>query len=350
MGNQNMNNEEKKDYLNLKIAYQSSPFISELEKKADYISKTPTNIFKYRKFDEFTIDMIENDYVYLAPSGLLDDPFDCLTEIEMDTIYENDNKTLTNDMMRFIVDVVFSHSVSNKIDKQQVIMMIDDCTVDGEICYDLLKTKLDFFGEMTLEQKDLFLNTMINFQNTVKSITDDEALKNLYNVFINAKEKVGVCSFTTKRDNKAMWSLYADTYKGYCIEYDTPMTQDVISNLCPVIYTNEFNNNIVKATVQFAIETIIRFVSNGSIKTNMGCFTELLCTKDTDWEYQDEWRLLGDAKSKGYPFKVKNIYLGFNVTEDNKKMILELANEKGFGVYKMKKPEGKYKISYEKLN
>ena len=345
-----MTNEEKKEYLNLKIAYQSTPFMAELEKKNDYISKTSKSLYKYRKFDDFTSDMIENDYVFLAPSGVLDDPFDCLTEIEMDTIFEKDHKTLTNEMMEFIVDVVFNHSHSGNINKQQMLTMIDDCTVDGEINHEILKSKLDVFGDMTLEQKDLMLNVMINFQNVMREITDDEALKNLYGVFIQAKEKVGVCSFTTKRDNKVMWSLYADTYKGYCIEYDTPMTKDVIPNLCPVIYSRDFNNNIVKATVQFGIETIIRFVSNGKIKTNMGCFTELLCTKDPDWEYQDEWRLLGDAKSKGYPFKVKNIYLGFNVTKENEDMIIELANKKGFGAYKMNTPEGQHKISYKKLN
>lgn len=167
-----MTNEEKKEYLSLKLAYQSTPFISELEKKNDYISKTPKTLFKYRKFDEYSFDMIENEYVYLAPAGVLDDPFDCLTNIDLENI---------NDA----------------------------------------------------------------------------------NSFNLSKEKVGVCSFTTKRDNKPMWSLYADTYKGYCIEYET------LQNICPVIYTKEFDNNIIKTMVKFSLKTIIRFISSGQIKTEM---------------------------------------------------------------------------------
>ena len=344
-----MNNEEKKEYLNLKIAYQSAPFISEIERKNDYISNTPKSLFKYRKFDEFTSDMIENDYVYLAPSGSLDDPFDCLTDADMSRIFEKDNKTLTKEMMEFIVDVVFRHPHSNGTNRERMISLIEDCIVDGQIDNDIVKSKLDVFGGLTLGQKDIFYNVLINFQNTMTEISNDDNLKKLYKVFLESKEKIGVCSFTTKRDNKPMWSLYADQYKGYCIEYDKPMNNDIIANLCPVIYSKDFDNNIVKATVQFVIETIIRFVSDGRIKTNMGCFTELLCNKDSDWEYQDEWRLLGNARSKGYPFSVKNIYLGFKVKKEDENMILELANKKGFGVYKMKRPESNHEILYDKL-
>lgn len=41
-----MTNEEKREYLNLKIAYQSTPFISELAKRNEYINKTPKVIYK----------------------------------------------------------------------------------------------------------------------------------------------------------------------------------------------------------------------------------------------------------------------------------------------------------------
>ena len=47
-----MTNEEKKEYLSLKLAYQSTPFISELEKRSHYFEMTPKTLFKYRKFDK----------------------------------------------------------------------------------------------------------------------------------------------------------------------------------------------------------------------------------------------------------------------------------------------------------
>lgn len=344
-----MTNEEKKEYLSLKLAYQSTPFISELEKKNDYISKTPKTLFKYRKFDKYSFDMIENEYVYLAPAGVLDDPFDCLTNIDLENIYDANSFNLSKEMMEYIVDVIFSHPHSGEIDKIRILKIIEDSIVEGNICNDILKIELDKTNILTDEQKHIFLNAMINIQNTMSTITEDDNLKNLFMVLIQSKEKVGVCSFTTKRDNKPMWSLYADTYKGYCIEYETPFTNDILPNICPVIYTKEFDNNIIKTMVKFSLETIIRFISSGQIKTEMGCFAELTCTKDSDWEYQDEWRLVGNANSKAKPFKIKNIYLGFDVSKENADKILEYALRYNFGVYKMDKPSGTKQIKYSKL-
>jgi len=338
-----MTNEEKKDYLNLKVAYQSVPFISELEKRGKYISMTPKTLFKYRKFDEFALDMLENDYVYMTPAGLLDDPYDCLTDACMDDIFESDHKTLTKGIMEYLVDIVLAHSHSKEIDKAGVLKLIYECMVDGAVDKEMLSIRLGDFGSLTSEQKALFFNVMINFQNTTGS---DESLKGLYKRFLSAKERVGICSLTTKRDNKPMWSLYAHSYEGYCIEYEIPMQKDIVANLCPVIYSKDIDNNIVKATVKFAVETIIRFASDGKTKTSMGCFTELLCTKDEDWKYQDEWRIIGTAKSKAKGLKVKNVYLGFNVTKENETAMIECARRKGFGVYRMQKPNGSQKISY----
>lgn len=345
----NMTNEEKKEYLSLKLAYQSTPFISEIAKKNYYLSKIPRILYKYRKFDEYTFDMIENEYVFLAPAGTLDDPFDCLTNIDLKGIYDANSSNLSSEMMEFIVDTVFSHPHTGELDKPKMLNMIEDSIVDGKIDNGILKNELDKNNSLSNEQRHIFLNTMVNFQNTIATITEDDNLKNLFMVLMQSKEKVGVCSFTTKRDNKPMWSLYADTYKGYCIEYETSFTKDILPNLCPVIYTKEFDNSIIKMMVKFSLEAIIRFATNGQMKTDIGCFAELTCTKDSDWEYQDEWRLVGEAKSKAKPLKIKNIYLGFDVSRENEDKILDYASKFNFGVYKMNKPFGTKEITYKKL-
>lgn len=344
-----MTNEEKKEYLNLKIAYHSTPFMAEIEKKQDYISKTPRTLYKYRKFDDFSFDMIENDYVFLASTGSLDDPFDCLTDIDLKSIYKAENFSLTKEMNEYIIDIIFNHPHSEEVNKEKMIALIEESTIEGRINYTILKRKLDENNNFTNEQKNLLLNTMKNFKNTISTIINSKKFKNLFTLLIHSKEKIGVCSFTTKRDNRPMWSLYADRYKGYCVEYKMPIAKDLMQNLYPVIYTKDFDNNIVNALVKFTIEVIIRFCTNGKMKTELGCFAELICTKDSDWEYQDEWRLIGDANTKLKPFKIKAIYLGFDVDENNEKMILDYAARKGFNVYKMNKPINTKKITYIKL-
>ena len=59
--------------------------------------------------------------------------------------------------------------------------------------------------------------------------------------------------------------------------------------------------------------------------------------------------LIGNAKTKVAPFKIKNIYLGFDVSKENEESILDCAKAKGFGVYKMDKPHGNNRITYTKI-
>ena len=57
-----MNNEEKIKYLNRMI------------RKEDCVEfKSPDSLFKYRPFDDYTFDMLENKYLYLCPAENEDD-------------------------------------------------------------------------------------------------------------------------------------------------------------------------------------------------------------------------------------------------------------------------------------
>mgnify|MGYP004665305899 CR=1 FL=1 len=82
----------------------------------------------------------------------------------------------------------------------------------------------------------------------------------------------------------------------------------------------------------------------------VGYFTELLCAKDSDWSHQDEWRLIGNAGSKAIKFEIDNIYLGFDVSDDNENKIIDLSRKYGFGVYKMNKPNVCKTTTYNKIN
>ena len=146
-----------------------------------------------------------------------------------------------------------------------------------------------------------------------------------------------------------MWSHYSDVYKGYCVEYGIPKSETTESNLLPVVYCKKATNNISISIIDFLLENLIRNICNGTKITDLGAFNKLICTKDSDWSYQDEWRILGDAKQKLTGLKIKNIYLGFDVLLENKNEMIECAKRNHFGLYEMKKPNGEKKISYTKL-
>lgn len=248
-----MDNNEKKEYLNLQIAMQSPTFISELVNKDKYLNSIPKVLYKYRKFDEFTFDMIENSYVYLAPAGKLDDPFDCLTATDSNEIYDNKKLTIKNDIIDYIFDIVNNHPHSGEKSEDELKDIAKRTIVNGKIDSNLVKKEMQNTFNYSDEQVDFMLSILEGVDNMIPNITDDKKFKSFLKKLVLSKEKVGVCSFTTNKDNKPMWSLYADVYKGYCIEYVTPKRKNVVNNLCPVIYSKEFENNIFKTLIEFAI-------------------------------------------------------------------------------------------------
>lgn len=322
-----MTNKEKRDYLNLALAYNGQAFISELEKRNEFHSKRPKNFFKFRKFDEFTFDMLEHEYVYLAPAGRLDDPFDCLTNINLERVYKKGTFELSNYTICAIIDIVSSHIENKSIDKADLIRIFNVCTKGENVDNKLLSDELYKAGYLSRHEKDLFYQIIINFPSVINALTETDELKKLFIHLKNAGNTIGVCSLTTKRDNKVMWSLYGDTYKGYCVEYEEIKDPEILKCLKPVVYSKNVDNDIIQTMIKFSIETSLRFASNGRIPTNIGVFDELTCSKDSDWAFQDEWRIVAIPNSKAN-IKTKAVYLGFNVDEKNQEKIIECAKHK----------------------
>ena len=349
----NMTNEEKKEYISLKLGLLSIPFISEIQKKSEIIEKTPKTLFKFRKFDEFTEEMIKEDYVYLAPAGSLDDPFDCLVNIDFENIAHSNNSKIKKSTMEYLIDKAShyaSKSLSNR--KQDIKNIFIKVYSKGDVDSLELKRELsDTFSELSELEINALTNILVNTPNVFEeTILQNKSYESLLKTYSDSKENVGVCSLTTKRDNKVMWSLYGDVYKGYCIEYEVPFNnRAVIDNLCPVIYDRDFENNFIKATCDFAIGSMVRAVFHGKLRSDISAYVQLIVTKDPDWEYQEEWRILGKAGQMVKNIKIKNIYLGFNVSAVNEKKILKLAKTKGFDAYKMNEPKGPKEIIYRKL-
>ena len=77
---------------------------------------------------------------------------------------------------------------------------------------------------------------------------------------------------------------------------------------------------------------------------------ELFCTKDTDWSYQQEWRLIANAGGHFGFLNINAIYLGFKVKKSNETKMKRYAKKYGFKLYKMNPPNGNKRISYTKIH
>lgn len=64
-------------------------------------------------------------------------------------------------------------------------------------------------------------------------------------------------------------------------------------------------------------------MSSKQIVADQSQFLRMFLTKDTKWQYQKEWRLIGDANENLLAPTVRAIYLGKNIADQNKKLMID---------------------------
>lgn len=150
-----------------------------------------------------------------------------------------------------------------------------------------------------------------------------------------------------------MWAHYADKSKGFCVEYKFPekyidecFARSAIS-LMPVVYSDENiykNYNLIKL-----LKCCCNSRKNKNKNLNSLLYKNLLY-KGKCWEYEGEWRIIhntyGCEKTRKRKIKMpepKAIYLGYNITPENKEKLINAVIDKNAIIDKIVVSEEKSK-------
>ena len=146
----------------------------------------------------------------------------------------------------------------------------------------------------------------------------------------------------TSYKNRLMWSHYADSHKGFCIEYDFSEPEDEVLSKIPLPVFYSENRPLVpwKAAIDNSVENM----EEAYAEIMMG-----LLTKDKEWEYENEWRILiGTTEDSELAMpKVSCIYLGASIEKENRDKIVAIAKKQNIPVKQMKVDRGAYDLHAE---
>lgn len=99
-------------------------------------------------------------------------------------------------------------------------------------------------------------------------------------IFSDGLQTVGILSLSEKLDHPLLWAHYADSHRGFTIEFKTD---------------HEFFNRRRSDKDEFFYLRQVRYVNNSS-KSDMTLSEahgdDILATKDMTWEYEAEWRII----------------------------------------------------------
>ncbi len=173
-----------------------------------------------------------------------------------------------------------------------------------------------------------------------------EAIEQVRELFNSLEQKLNeslytlfkVCCLCTSNKNKLMWSHYADSHRGICIEYDfSDISADAVQPM-PVFYTNKRPKlpwrAAIAPTPENQSEAIIHFM-------------KALLTKDELWSYENEWRLIVQSSIEVSDLNappIKCIYIGALCSEENKEAIKVAAKKLNVPVKQMKVDRGEFEL------
>lgn len=143
-------------------------------------------------------------------------------------------------------------------------------------------------------------------------------INGVHKYYINLN--IGVYCLSEDPANILMWSHYADSHKGICLEFDIKRGSFFYNNLLPVQYKKRYP--------KFEL-------SDYQMESNM-MFTmhqQAICTKSTLWQYEKEWRVIVDdgfGLKSFYRNDVTKVIFGAKVSDDDRESLMALFNSNGY--------------------
>lgn len=306
----------------------------------------PKNLFKYRKFDKYTINMLKTGSIYFCPTYKLDDPFECSIAIS-EKIKEGDFKSYLKAIIPLILKQLIISSNNSKLKRIDIMSFYDEDGLNAK------KFKL----MVKAYDKNAKYSDIEKAVDAIKKIEKmdeyPENFKKAIMMILNIQSIFGVFSMSEINDNQPMWSAYAKNYEGYCIEYDIekfikdyPKYKD---DLQIVNYSDKRENDPIKIILRVFYDSIYTSLKVSHHKFDIkDSLIKLVTTKDKSWSYQKEWRFLAKAEQEGVYLPIKAIYLGMNMKRRNKIIILNIAKEQSITVYEQYLDYETSKIKFRK--
>lgn len=245
----------------------------------------PKRLYKYRSFDNRTLNMLVADKIYFADPSTFNDPLDTRPVIKAD---------LSVDELEQVVRELVERRTTAEIRAAAKAMAYKGPKTTTRI-QTLGKRQADqLLAEIEYSSTNPELDHLSNPKITLLSSAVEDELLRQYDR--------GIFSLAERFACPLMWSHYGDQHHGLCIGYSTP--QHTHSNLHKVCYggTREVEASKV-AGMLFGDVGAREYVDEA-----------VLLRKARNWRYEREWRLVGQRGLNDSSLELEEVVFGMRCT------------------------------------
>lgn len=153
------------------------------------------------------------------------------------------------------------------------------------------------------------------------------------------------CFSASGWQNALMWSHYANSYAGFCVEYDFSKMTNFIGFIEKIEYSNTRPTISLKDVGISGLQYVEKEDGTKSTEiiyteTNLEKILDYITVKDTCWKYEDEWRIINVGEKPDTPYfiempEIKSITFGVNIDYLCKQLLWDVCKENNIPCYEL---------------
>jgi len=281
----------------------------------------PKKLFRYRAFNDRSMDAFQNDIIYAVTADKFNDPYDTLVRYDMKEIEKWVNTVMNTETLG-----------------QMKAWYAQGWDLPKEVKHILPKEMTD-----ALKGALLSIDDIKDFEGRIED-TRQKMISQIETYFPilseTSKRYSAIACFSESIESVLMWSHYANSHKGFALEYDfRPTLEQPIKNvgLFPVVYSEERLD-----ISDYIAWGVLRILGIQAKMPDIAASIKNALWKSDIWAYEKEWRMIDstprditEEKASAIHYKPVAIYYGRLMSSDDKNRLHEVAMEKGIKEFEM---------------
>lgn len=230
-------------------------------------------------------------------------------------------------------------------------------------------TPANYFDIRNFETQSLHLSPNNSMNDIYEGIpvAEEETLST--EQIVCMKDLARFTCFSETYDNILMWSHYAKSHEGFCVEYDLKLLKkeeslDLLQHIFPVLYLDKrLKRKDINSLIESHLEMSKALLNDEKYDCGdpLDDVLPLFLVKGKAWEYEQEWRMIFTKKQQydmdnknleTIPFEcITGIYLGYRINPEIERNILEICKRQNrkIAVYKSKLSNSEFKLEFEEV-
>ena len=258
----------------------------------------PRRLYKYRAFNDHTLDMLVADKVYYADPSTFNDPLDSRPSVLAD---------LSEDALEEVLRTLIERRVRAEMTAAaKTIRYRGPRTI----------THIERHSRQRADTRIKKIRQFEEYEDTDIVVQADHLLRAEIEEELLLQYDKGIVSLAGQETCPLMWSHYGDQHRGICIGYFVP--DEAIGDVHKVNYgsTRRVKASDVAATLHDD-DAAQREVDDA-----------VLLRKATSWCYEQEWRLIGPLGLQDSPLVLEQVIFGMSCKDSTKYVVMKALEDR----------------------